>query len=171
MRLRWLSGLLRRLRRGKREKTAAGSRLVWATSVPTQSQLPIILRSLPGLMPAGSVVYLEGNPAPSVQSYLESCASDGVSTAGGDEHGDFIAHMALTAENLNGLAELAERHHSAHDIAYYLHVLRDSKLLFEWWDLPDNFILISKDFGEEEVMAFCSQVGLQCAEREVWAPG
>jgi hypothetical protein len=122
-------------------------------------------------MPAGSVLYLEGKPAPAVQSYLESCASDGVSSAGWDAYGDYIARMALTAENMNGLAELAERH-PVGDITFYPHVFHGSQRLLEWWDVdvPENWIFIRKDFGRAAIMAFCSEVGLRCTKTEVVDP-
>ncbi|MFB3883327.1 MAG: hypothetical protein ACE149_18830 [Armatimonadota bacterium] len=163
-----LSRLLRRLR-GGRGKTTGVRRLVWVISPPTRSQLPVFLRSLPALMPAGSVLYLEGKPAPEVQRYLEGRASDGVSSAGWDEYGDFVARVALTADNLNGLAELAERLPS-HDITFYLHVLHGSEYLLEWWDVPDNSIFMPRGSPKALVKALCSPVGLKCRKMRIWHP-
>jgi hypothetical protein len=94
------------------------------------------LRALIDVIPKGSILYLEGgSPDKEIRSYLEARkAPNPIKVALGTIWPRPICyHIPITPENLNGLAELAERH-ATPEIADHLHIYKGSKVLLQWHD-------------------------------------
>jgi hypothetical protein len=129
---------------------------------PTRD-VALFLRALAGLVPSGAVLYLEGGtPPPTVHTYLEERAARDIRPV---EMGTIWPrpaqfHMAATAENLLGLADLAE-HCASPEIAVHLHVYAGGEILLEWYDaFFDDPIYVSGAVPEHAVQAFCDRLGV-----------
>ena len=73
-------------------------------------------------------------------------------------------HMQITRDNLEGLAEIAERH-ATPEVAVHLHVYKGSKVLLEWYDaFFDDPFYVSKDISEEKLREFCNTLGTKYEE-------
>ncbi len=71
-----------------------------------------------------------------------------------------VFHTTLTAECVEGLAQLVEEH-IAPEIADHLHVYRGTEVLLEWYDFPTDPFWLSKAIPEEAVKDFCVKLGIQ----------
>lgn len=166
---RWISRLLRYAPAEERAGIRLKGQPYWEVSHPEQDQLPVFLRLLPALMPAGSILCLEGQPAAAVRSYLESRRAGKTTKVAVATiwPRPVILHTPLTAENVNGLADLAERH-VAPEVAHHLHVYMGDQVFLEWYDVPFDPLWISKALPEERVAAFCSELGLRYTDDPSW---
>ena len=166
--MRWLSRLLRYVPAEEREGIALRPP-AWEASCPRQQDLASFLRALDDLVPPGSVLYLEGgDPTPEIRSYLEERTADQTTRValGTIWPRPQCFHMRATRDNLDGLAELAERH-ATPEIAVHLHVYKGDTVLLEWPDAFADPFRVSKEIPEDKVREFCARLGIkyeECAE-------
>ena len=132
----------------------------------------LFLGALPKLGLPDGTLYLEGGaPPPRVRSYLEArAAGDTCKVQLGTiwpRPSQF--HMAMTEENLRGLAELAEGC-AAPELAIHVHVYAGGKMLLEWTDaFYSDPLYISSAVPEHQVRAFCRELEVACEQVDAGA--
>jgi hypothetical protein len=69
--------------------------------------------------------------------------------------------MSITPRNLEGLADLAERH-AFPELAIHLHVYKGTDMLLQWYDAGGRDpLLLSKQIPVERVREFCNRLGVE----------
>ncbi len=139
-----------------------GEQAAWELS--PASDFPSFLRALPTILPPDSILYLEdGNPPKQIKAFLDShCIPEQSHVAMGTiwpkPH---TFHLPATTENLNQIADLAERI-AVHQAAIHLHAYSNGKILLEWYDAfyKDPFYL-SSAIPENKVKDFYSILSLR----------
>jgi len=133
----------------------------WDVDHP-EAQFPELLRRLPDLMPPGSTVYLEGGPADEVDAFLEARAVENSPKfrMGTIWPRPLVFHIALTLENMTGLAALAERY-VIPQIADHLQIYRDGQVLLAWYDMASDAFCVSKEIPEAALGDWCAELHLQ----------
>ncbi|MHC4105896.1 MAG: hypothetical protein ACYS18_07690 [Planctomycetota bacterium] len=127
---------------------------------------PAMLKALCDLVPAGSVLYLEGgDPPKKIRLFLEARTATKTYKV---EMGTIwprpkCFHMQMTTENIKGLAELAEKCASP-EIAIHLHVYKVGKMLLQWYDAFFDPLLVSKEIPETLIREFCDKLGAKYKE-------
>jgi hypothetical protein len=115
-----------------------------------------LLRALGGLLPKGSILYFEGGS--SVKPLVDFFHAHEIP----EQSRVAVAilwprptcyHILATPENLQELAELAERH-AAPELAVHFHVYRNAEVLLEWHDAFDQPMLLSGTLPSGKVRAF-----------------
>ena len=119
-------------------------------------------RSLTLLVPAGSVLYLEGGAVTQdVRAYLLS--RQAAKTVKVAFHTTWprreFFHVDITQENLEGLAELGG-HHAEIEIASHVSVYKDNDVLLEWHDAWGENFQVSKKISEKNLIKFCAVFGV-----------
>jgi len=127
-----------------------------------EAQFPQLLRRLPDLMPPGSTLYLEGSPADEVRAYLEARAVENPAKVqmGTVWPRPLVFHIALTPENMTGLAALAERY-VIPQIADHLHIYKDGTVFLAWYDMASDPLCVSKEIPEAALRDLCAELDLQ----------
>lgn len=131
----------------------------WQISPPRD--LDSFLRALADAVPPDSVLYLEcSSLATEIRLYLESrkiqpTTTVAVGTLWPRPH---RFHIPVTRENIEGLAQLAERH-AEPEVADHLHVYRNNQVLLQWYDAPSEPLYVSTDISEDKLKAFCTRLG------------
>ncbi len=132
--------------------------------------LPAFLRAVLNLVPSDSVLYLEDRYAPrKLRSYLQERVARNTCKV---QMGTIwprpeCFHMQITKENLEGLAELAERF-AAPEVATHLHIYKEGDILLEWYDAFFDPLFVSKKIPEFRIREFCQKLGAkyeECEER------
>ena len=124
------------------------------------SDFPAFLKSVSKLFPEDSVLYLEGTSiARDVQEFVTARAPESTTKV---EMGTIwprpqALHMLLTAENIAGLAALAEKH-ALPEICDHLHVYKDNAMLLEAHDVLDQCVSITGALPEERIRTLCEQL-------------
>jgi hypothetical protein len=133
----------------------------WAVPAPTDAAR--FFRAISALAPPGSVLYLEGgSPSPEILAYLDARvpAKTTKVAVGTVWPRPEVFHMSITSRNLEGLAELAERH-ALPELAVHIHVYKDTDVILQWHDADGREpILVSKQISEDRVREFCDQAGI-----------
>ena len=165
--MRWLAKLLRFVPARESEGISLGDAACWELLPPRGSRdLPLFLRALDGLFPEHSVLYLEdGTPSREIRKFLEERAAANTSKVapGTIWPRPEVFHMKITSENLQGLAELAERA-ATPEIAVHIHVCNEDKVLLEWYDAFVDPFRVSKSIVESEVKRLAQKLGATCKE-------
>lgn len=131
-------------------------------------RLPSFLRALYSLLPADSVLYLEGGDVTKkLRSYLNERAAQKTCKV---EMGTIwprpeCFHMLITRENLEGLAKLAENYPTP-QVAVHLHVYNNDEMLLEWYDAFLDPLFVSKKILEEDMKNFCDKLGAEYREAD-----
>jgi hypothetical protein len=148
--------------REKLKGISLGKDAFWEVS--PMADFPSLLRALPLLLPQNSILYLEGGTPPTeIKAFLDAhCISEVSHLAIGTiRPRPQVFHLPATTENLNQLAELAEKC-NALQVAIHLHAYRDGQVLFEWydafWKAP---FYLSSAISEEKLKEFCAALSLR----------
>ncbi len=160
----WLSKLFNYVPAEEREGISLGKEPCWEVSCA--KDFPSFLRALSDLVPSDSILYIEGgSPHDEIKLYLESRKAMQIAKVamGTIWPRPKIFHMLINLENLEGLAQLAERHAEI-EIAVHLHIYKDNKVLLQWYDAFFDPFYISKEIPEDKVNNFCSQLGIKYKE-------
>ena len=131
--------------------------------VSPSRDMPAFLRSLIGMIPEDSILYLEGgSPNKEISSYLEERKTSNPSKVeiGTIWPRPICYHVPFTPENVNGLAEIME-HHATPEGAVHLHIYKDNKILLQWYDAFDDPMYISEAIDEEKIKQFCEKLSLK----------
>ena len=128
------------------------------------NDMPSFLRSLIGIIPENSILYLEGgSPDEEISTYLkERKANKPTKIALGTIWPrPIFYHMPFTPENVNGLAEIME-HHATPEGAIHLHIYKNDKIILEWHDaFFDDPMYISEDIDAQKIRQFCKKLSLK----------
>lgn len=122
-------------------------------------------RHLDKLIPAGSVLYLEGcDILPEVTRFYEANRASNAVCVARDTSFPIpeTFHVSMTPRVVEGLTEILGRHPLE---ACFNHVkaYRDEKLLFAFHDAFDGSdFLVSDRLPEDSLRAFCSAAGVSC---------
>lgn len=125
--------------------------------------MPAFLRSLIDLIPENSILYLEdGSPDKEISNYLKERI---INSSVQIELGTIwprprCYHIPFTTENINGLADVMERHVTP-EAAIHLHVYKDNKILLQWYDAFFDPMFISEVIDEEKIKQFCEKLSLE----------
>ncbi len=146
-------------RRARSNRPSIGSD-AWEIDPPRE--FPVFLRSLPVLLDADSILYLEdsGTP-PSIEEFLRDHGTTSKARIPGGTlfPKPNVFHVPMSVENLDGLASLLESTDTA-SIPTHVHVYDDSGLALQWYDAcAGDPILIRSSVDVERVSAFCEAVG------------
>lgn len=124
-------------------------------------------RELPSLVPKGSVLYIENTRFDrDVNEFLVPRAVEaprGLVRAGTIWPKPKFFHVPITQPDMQGLAELSERH-AEPEVADHMVVYRESTILLEWYDAGFDPIFLSKEIDEKKVKVFCAQGGAKYDE-------
>jgi hypothetical protein len=130
----------------------------WKVSPPCD--FPEFLRQLARLLPDDAVLYIAGTPAPEVEAYLLARPSIFVNRLSTGFFGlrakDF--YMPATAENLRGLADIAENF-AEPEVCDHLVVYRDGQAVLHWYDLPADPFYVSDTTDETRLRDVCRNLG------------
>lgn len=162
----WLARLLRYVPERERQGISLNRRSAWWELKGVQD-VPTFLRCLGKLFGENAVLYLEGTSiADDVQAFLRTRAAATTRHAamGTIWPRPSVFHMPLTAENLAGLADLAE-HHAEPEICDHLHVYQGETVWLEAHDFPNDSVSVSGEVSEDQLKAFC--VALGCEYKKV----
>jgi hypothetical protein len=158
----WLRRVLHWVPRGER----AGIHLDpdaahWRLSCP--KDFPSFLLALVGLVPEGSIAYLEGgSPPKEIEQFLARRSVPEVShvAMGTVWPRPRVFHVPATPENLLELAEIA--HGCAEpEVAIHFHVYKDGQVLLQWFDAFSDPILVSDAIPQQRVADFCARLSLR----------
>ena len=125
--------------------------------------MPAFLRSLIGIIPEDTILYLEGgSPDKEISSYLEErkTSSPGKVKLGTIWPYPICYHIPFTPENVKGLADIMERH-ATPECAVHIHIYKDNKILLQWHDAFDEPMYISEAIDEENIKQFCEKLSLK----------
>ena len=126
--------------------------------------MPAFLRSLIGMIPENSILYLEGgSPDKEISSYIEERKTSTPSKValGTIWPRPICYHMPFIPENVNGLAGIMERH-ATPEATVHLHIYKDNKILLQWHDaFYDDPLYISEAIDEEKIKLFCEKLSLK----------
>lgn len=158
----WLSKIFNYVPAKEREGILFGKEPLWLVSCC--KDFPSFLRALKELFPLNTILYIEssGKPPNDIQSYIEARKPSQVTKVamGTIWPRPQYFHLTITAENLEGLAQLAEKHYMM-EIAVHLHVYYEGKMLLQWYDAFTAPFYISLNISEDKVKQFCNKLGLQ----------
>jgi hypothetical protein len=138
------------------------SRPHWEISCPKKGSLPEFLEALEGLLPGGSILYLEGGyPSKKDEAFLRTMSVPE------QAHVDIatiwprpkIFHIPATGENLAELARLAE-HRAMPEIAIHLHAYHGDQVLLQLHDAFDIPFYVAGEIPEEKIKEFCGKLGV-----------
>jgi len=128
---------------------------------------PSFLRALVDLVPAGSVLYIEGGGTPpsDVKFYLEERSAQETFKI---RRGTLlptpkIFHIPITKENLDGLADLEGKYPTPIG-SIHVHVYKDRKILLQSYDAFLDPFYISKEIPQDKVKEFCNKIGSERKE-------
>ncbi len=112
-----------------------------------------------------SYILRVGGPTKEIEEYLEARKPAQITKV---EMGTIwprprIFHLPITTENLEGLAQLVEKHAEL-EIAVHLLVYRDNKVLIEWYDAFSDPFYISKEISEDKIKIFSERLGIKYKE-------
>ena len=119
------------------------------------------LRALPALMPADSVLYLEGVPEAHVAQYL---AEVSIPAAAKVAMGTIwprpnVFHLSLTAEVIEALTAFLEVHPAGY-FCTHCHVYSDGRMLLQWHDaFGSDPMYISRVLEGDHVRDFAAKLG------------
>ena len=155
----WFARLLGYVPERERQGISLNRRSAW-WELNGIRDVPAFLRCLGQLFGEHMVLYLEGTSADDVQAFLRARAAANTSRVamGTIWPRPRVFHMPLTAENLTGLAELAE-HHAAPEVCRHLHVYQGQTVWLEAYDFPDDPVCVSGEAAEDLLKAFCVALG------------
>lgn len=132
--------------------------------VSSLRDMPAFLRALIGIIPENSILYLEGgSPDREIKSYLEERKTNTQTKValGTIWPRPICYHIPFTTENVNGFAEIMERH-ATPEGAIHLHIYKNDKVILEWHDaFFDDPMYISEDVNEEKIKQFCEKLSLK----------
>lgn len=124
-------------------------------------------RQLLDLVPAGSVLYLEGGgkPPDDIDAFLSAKKfADNVVIPGGTLlPTPQIYRLAVSQKNLEALARLSAKHPTPIG-SIHVHVYHGNDVLLLGYDAFLDPFHISKDIPEMKIKAFCDRLGLQHEE-------
>ena len=147
--------------REEMEGISLGRDAAWEVSAV--SDLPAFLRALPRLLAPDSVLYLEdGTPPKKIKAFLDSHCLPEISrlAMGTIWPKPQTFHLPATTENLDKLAELAEKV-VAPQVAVHLHAYAHGRVLLEWYDAFGKApFYLSGAIPEDNVKDFCSALSL-----------
>jgi len=154
----WISRLLRYLRKQKHLDRIQAP--CWKVSCT--KDYPSFLRALVALVPAGSVLYIEGGGTPpsDVKFYLEERpAQETFKIPGGTLlPTPKVFHMPITKENLDGLADLEGKYPTPVG-SIHVHVYKEHRVLLQSYDAFLAPFYISKEIPQDKVKEFCNKIG------------
>lgn len=124
--------------------------------VSGKTDFPSLLRTLPGLLPEGCVLYFEGgSPSGELQIFFRRhCVLERAHV----QYGTIwpkprVFHIPATREAMERLSHLSESCASP-ELAEHFHVYRDRSVLLEWHDVFTQPMLLAGHFSEEAVRTF-----------------
>ena len=119
------------------------------------------LRHLPSLVPPNSVLRLQSGESRDIEAYfLERPAIyENEIDQGWFKLRPKIFYMPMTDANLQGLADLAEKH-AEPEVGNELSVYWNDQILLSWHDLPDDPFYVSYDIDKAALKHF--REALQC---------
>lgn len=139
------------------------SKPYWEVSGDTD--FPTLLRCLIGLLPDGCTLYFEGgSPGGSLADFLQehSTAEQAHVAYGTIWPRPRVYHVPAKSELMAALADEMERR-AYPELAVHFHVYRGQTVLLEWHDVFSQSMLLSGEFTEQQVIAFCEQANLRCS--------
>jgi hypothetical protein len=138
----------------------------WELSGETNFQF--LFAALPILLPAGSVLYLEGGyPEDELLKFLQTHnTEDTVRIASGTVWPKpKVFHLPATSTVLDRLSTLTQAC-AAPEVAAHFHVYCGQAVLLEWHDVFTQPALISGKLPAENVRRFAEGLGLDCRQGE-----
>lgn len=121
-----------------------------------------LLQVLPLLLPHGCVLYFEGGcPTEKLAQFLqEHAAPERAHVAYGTIWPrPSVYHVSATEGAMSRLAELM-RSCASPELAVHFHVYRDQAVVLEWHDAFWQPMLLTGDFGEQQVKDFAERLGM-----------
>jgi hypothetical protein len=162
----WLTRLRERLGIPSREELS-GLRLAAddALEVPPPHDLARLIRAC-GVMPVGSVLYLEDgvHPADLAQFLAAHQVANPTKLAPGTIWPrPPVHHVSVDASTINYLARYAETV-AGPEVCIHLAVYRDDRVLVSAHDAPGDPVLVNRQLSEEIITAFAERLGFSRSE-------
>jgi len=121
---------------------------------------PSFLRAVPIISPPSGIIYFEnGSPYEEIEAFFYANGIPGFVIPMGSVDPNPTYHIRIAAENLEALAQIAERHSEA-KIAAHIHIYCGTHLVLQWYDAFRGPIVVSKVIPEEKLKRFCDQLSL-----------
>jgi len=131
----------------------------WEVSPP---DLTSFICELSELVPAGSVLRLEGVNSADVEQYLKARPGpiESETNQGFLKMRSKVFFMPITRENLRGLGELTEVH-AEPEVCDHLQVYAGEKIILSWHDLPSDPVYIASAIDEATLIKWCEALGCE----------
>ena len=157
----WLTWLRERLGIPSRQELS-GLSLAWddALEIPPPRDLARLIRAC-GVMPAGSVLYLEdGIHPPDLAQFLAAhqVANPTKLARGTIWPRPSVHHLPVDADTIAYLASYAETV-AGPEVCIHLAVYRDDRVLVSAHDVPGDPVLVNRHLPEAIITAFAEQLG------------
>ena len=134
----------------------------WEITAP--SSLAGLFRALPAVFEDEAILYLESNGTPAkIKRYLNERRSlSTLRIKGGTVlPTPEVFRLPLTAENVDGLAQLLESERNV-GICTHVHVYRGDAVLLEWYDASaGDPVLIDSSVPERIISSLCATLGCE----------
>jgi hypothetical protein len=128
--------------------------------IDTTKDFPSFLRAVPIITPPSGIIYFEnGSPDEEIESFFCANGIPGFVIPMGSSDPNPTYHMQIATENLEALAQIAERNCEI-EIAAHIHIYCGTHLVLQWYDAFWDPIVVSKVIPEEKVKRFCDQLSL-----------
>jgi hypothetical protein len=126
----------------------------------TPADFTKFLEELYTFVPSNSVLCLEGVYAPDIEYYLKERPSsfENQTNQGFLRMRPKVYFMPITAENLQGLANLASVH-AEPEVCSHMRIYHNETIILSWHDLPDDPFYVAAEIDETAVMRFCNALG------------
>ena len=120
------------------------------------------LRKLPGFVPEDSILSIQGGCAADIEAYVTSRPAiyDNETDQGWFKLRTKTLYMPVTDSNLQGLADLSEKH-AEPEVANSLGVYHNHQVILSWHDLPGDPIYLSDSLDGRILREACVSLGCQ----------
>src|SRR6266498_5611095 len=131
----------------------------WEVSPP---DLTRFICELSALVPAGSVLCVEGGDAADVEYYLQARPGpiENETNQGFLKMRPKTFFMPITRENVRGLGELTEGY-AEPEVCSNLRVYDGEEIILSWHDLPSDAIYVASAIDEAGLQTFCEALGCE----------
>ena len=147
------------LTEGQRAGIMMNFQSCWEVTEIKHKHLSLFFKSLIDLVPAGSILCIEGtNQCEEVKSFLEANKIQNITkvqlfTSRPEPN---VSHVPCDNRILSALYDLAEIF-TVPEICDHIHIYSDRDVLLEWFDAFSRPLYISKKISEESVKTFCEK--------------
>jgi len=121
-------------------------------------ELMYFFSALAEFAPAGSILRIEGNPDPDVETEIHLWLKEPSRKIGMLARTAAKYVVPINQDNMTTLRLLAQNH-SAHEVAEHFLVLHNNEQILQWYDAPCDPIYISFKIEEQKVAKFTECLG------------